>query len=544
MSMRRRELLRTVGGLCAWASLPDFVGCADLQDGEGDGAEVEFLHGVASGDPLPDTVLLWTRITPRGVPSVPSAPAAQAARAARAADASNHQRPRTVHWEVAADSEFRERVAEGDTQTDASRDYTVKVDADGLESGTVYYYRFSVGHVTSPIGRTQTAVAGATTRLRFAVVSCASLAHGYFHGYRSISERLDLDAVIHLGDYIYEYGDGEYGSVRGYEPPHELHSLSDYRARYAQYRRDPDVQALHRQLPLIAIWDDHEFANNAYEDGSLDTPPGPDMGAFGPRKAAALQAYVEWMPIREPSQGRCFRSFAFGDLADLVLLDTRVWGRQRQLASTADPALRDVHRTLLGPDQESWLTDQLSASRARWRLIGQQVMVGRYPIETNLDTWDGYPAARQRLVAQLRAAPDTVVLTGDVHSSWAMNIVDEPLEPSVAGAPAVTGNSSVAVEFVTPGITSPLLDQASGEIWQARVLAQPHVKYVQLWRRGYMVLDVDRSRVQAAWYHYDAVDQPEPVEPSFGGAAAVYSGQPFVQLEAIAAAPRDSAAAT
>jgi alkaline phosphatase D len=230
-------------------------------------------------------------------------------------------------------------------------------------------------------------------------------------------------------------------------------------------------------------------------------------------------------------------------LADLVLLDTRVWGRQRQLASTADPALRDVHRTLLGADQEAWLGNQLSASRARWRLIGNQVMVGSYPIETNLDTWDGYPAARKRFVAQLRASQDTVVLTGDVHSSWAMNILDEPLDPGSNDAADDTDPSPVAVEFVTPGITSPLLDRAGGEAWQPKVLMQPHVKYVQLWRRGYMVLDVDASRVQAAWYHYDAVDQPDPVDASFGGAAAVYSGERSVRLETEAAPAREPLAA-
>ena len=518
MPITRRELFRSLGGLYAWAALPELTGCADDRAGAApqgvgsDGSEHAFLHGVASGDPLPDAVMLWTRVTPR-------------AGADRVA----------VDWEVASDLDFGEIVASGQLETSAERDFTVKVDADGLEAGSIYYYRFSAGEVVSPIGRTRTAVSGTADRLRFAVVSCSSYAHGYFHAYRSISERLDLDAVIHLGDYIYEYGTGEYGKVRAYEPSHEILSLSDYRQRYAQYRRDPDLQLAHQQLPWITVWDDHEIANNTWTDGAENHNPG--EGDFAARKAAAQQAYAEWMPIREPEEGRVFRRFGFGDLADLIMLDTRDWGRQEQVMSDDDPALSDPERTLLGHDQEAWLAQQLTASSAQWRLIGQQIMLGRFPIGSAPDMWAGYPAARKRMLDQLRAAGDSVVLTGDVHSSWAMNVIDEPFDPNQYDPE--TGEGSIAVEFVTPGVTSPLFEKASGEPLQAQYLGEPHIEYVQLWRRGYMVLDVDRERVQAAWYHYDAVEDPDPVEPTFAAAAAAYSGERRVRMEANAAPARE-----
>jgi alkaline phosphatase D len=500
MSITRRHLLRRAGGFAAWVALP--VGCADVaaegvaqSSALGAGEELAFLHGVASGDPLPDAVILWTRVTPSAEPALVA-----------------------LRWEVSTDLAFRELVASGELTTDATRDFTAKVDAQGLAAGTLYYYRFVAGEISSPIGRTRTAPNGSVARLRFGVASCSSYAHGYFHGYRSLSERLDLDAVIHLGDYIYEYGTGEYGKVREYEPAHELVTLSDYRTRYAQYRRDPDLQALHQQLPMIVVWDDHEVANDSWTDGAQNHMPARE-GAFKDRLRAATQAHAEWMPTREQAHGGSFRSFAFGDLVDLIMLDTRNWGRAQQ-RKRDDLALDDPERTLLGHDQEAWLGEQLSASRARWRLLGQQVMVSPFAIGTNLDSWEGYPAARSRLLQQLTAAPgDAVVLTGDVHSSWAMDVLDQQ------------GERSLAVELVTPGISSPLLSREQAEQRDADVQSQPHVRYAQLWKRGYMVVDVDRARVQAAWYQYESVEQPERIEPVFGAAAAAYSGERRVRME-------------
>lgn len=501
MSIRRRDLLRNVAGLAAWVALP--VGCGDdaasakePQSSALATSELAFLHGVASGDPLPDAVILWTRITP-------------------------HDESQAVEllWEVSTDSAFRELVASGSITTDKDKDFTAKVDATGLEAGALYYYRFRAGELSSAIGRTRTAKAGSVDRLRFGVASCSSYAHGYFHGYRSLSERLDLDAIIHLGDYIYEYGSGEYGKVREYEPAHEILTLSDYRTRYAQYRRDADLQAVHQQLPLIAVWDDHEVANNAWTDGAENHTPGKE-GDFSARKRAAFQAYAEWMPMREQQAGRCYRSFAFGDLVDLIMLDTRNSGRAMQLAKATDPALADPARTLLGHEQESWLGEQLQKSRAQWRVLGQQVMVSPFALGLNLDSWEGYPAARSRLLQQLSAADgDSVILTGDVHSSWAMDVLDE------------SGESSIAVELVTPGITSPLLSRDDAERVEADVMNQAHVRYAQMWKRGYMIVDIDRERVQAAWFHYESVDKPDAVAPVFGAAAAAYSGERRVRME-------------
>jgi alkaline phosphatase D len=494
MSITRRDLFRHVGGLAAWAALPS--GCAELAaDGGEQRAALElpglaFAHGVASGDPLPDAVVLWTRITPE--------------------DAAMSL---ALRWEVATDSEFREVVASGTLVTDAARDFTAKVDAQGLEAGAQYFYRFWAGELSSPIGRTRTAPRGSVERLRFGVAACSSYAHGYFHGYRSLSARTDLDAVIHLGDYLYEYGTSEYGKVRSYEPEHEITSLQDYRTRHAQYRRDPDLQALHQALPMIAVWDDHEVANDAWIDGAQNHSPDRE-GDFQQRKAAAVQAYDEWMPVRTSG----YRTFAYGDLVDLIMLDTRNAGRDRQLKA-ADPSLNDPARTLLGVEQEAWLADTLRDARAHWRLIGQQVMVSPFALGANMDSWEGYPAARARFLQQLAAAEgDSVVLTGDVHSSWAMSLLDAQGEP-------------VAAELVTPGITSPLLNQREAEQREPEVLAQPHVQYAQLWKRGYMLLDVDRARVRATWYHYAAVEQPEPVEASVGATAVAYYGERRVQLE-------------
>lgn len=516
MSIRRRELLRGLGGLAAYASLPWVPSCAEDDPSPERVAGISrdttgFVHGVASGDPLPDAVIVWTRFTPSQRGSV------------------------SVHWELAEDVEFSNLVAEGTTETDAARDYTVKVDIDGLEPATTYYYRFAVDSNISPAGRTRTAPLGSVDHLRFAVVSCSSYAHGYFHAYRAIAQRQDLDAVIHLGDYIYEYGTGEYGDVRPYEPAHEVLTLDDYRLRYAQYHRDADLRALHAQVPMIAIWDDHEIANNAWIGGADNHNPELGEGDFAARKAAAIQAYFEWMPIRQSADLRCFRELHFGDLVDLVMLDTRSWGREQQVVTAGAPELNVERRTLLGADQEQWLRDSLQQSAARWRLIGQQVMVGPLPLYFNPDDWTGYPAARQRLLTLLGelADQDIVVLTGDVHSSWAMNLVRDPAEYDPE-----TGHGAVGVEFVVPGITSPGLDKASAEPLHPMLMAAPHVKYVNLWQRGYMLLDVNAQRVQADWYLYAAVEDPDEAVEQFAAARSTYAGEHHVRIESAPASAK------
>ncbi|HJL14650.1 MAG TPA: alkaline phosphatase D family protein [Sandaracinaceae bacterium LLY-WYZ-13_1] len=439
-----------------------------------------FEHGVASGDPLTDAVILWTRVTP-GTPGAPDPESVD------------------VTWEIATDVGFADVVASDATTADASRDFTVKVDATGLSAGTTYYYRFSALGETSPIGRTRTAPDGDPSRLRFAMCSCASLGHGFLHGYRHMAARADLDAVIHLGDYIYEYGTGNYGNAREYEPPHEIVSLADYRARYSQYRREPSLAEAHRQHPFIVVWDDHETTNDSWSGGAENHQPESE-GSWEDRLAVATQAYREWMPIRDDGEPRrLWRRLGYGSLVDLLVLDTRIWEREQQTESLEAPETDDPDRQLLGADQEAWLLERLEMSTARWKVIGQQVMMAPVTGFSNPDQWDGYPAARERLLGAIRdgAIDDVVVLTGDIHSSWAWDV---PLDP--AGYDPDTGDGAVAVEVVTPGISSPGFPDIGADRLAMSLRDQnPHLQWTQVTRRGYVVLDFDGARMQADWFH-------------------------------------------
>ncbi len=528
----RRRLLVQLGSVGAGLSLAGLGGgCGDDESaGAGGGGEggappyVEsalFPHGVASGDPLADAVILWTRVTVEG---------------GGAAD---------VEWVVATDSELRDVVTSGTFATGPERDFTVKVDATGLAPATTYFYRFSVGEERSNVGRTRTAPSGPTDRLRIATVSCASYAHGYFHVYRAIAAEADIDLVLHLGDYIYEYASfdspdpdaNSYGMVRAYEPQHEILTLADYRARYGQYRRDDDLKEAHRQHPFVAIWDDHELANNAFHDGAENHDPATE-GEWLARRAAAAQAYAEWMPIRDQGDPlKIWRSFSYGDLVELVLLDTRIWGRDEQAVDGDDPIVEDETRTLLGDDQEAWLGERLRTSTARWKLLAQQVMVGQLPQFLNVDQWDGYPAARTRLLDAIEAQGigDVVVLTGDIHSSWAMDLARDP--DSTDYDPA-TGAGSLAVEFVVPAVTSPGLGLDVGDALETE---NPWMKFVDTNRRGFVVLDITADRVQAAYTLFDQIEDPVDATPSFAAAMATYIGTAHLVDDGAAAAPRDGA---
>jgi len=488
-----------------------------------------FLHGVASGDPLADRVVIWTRVTPdRPGGDIP------------------------VTWRVATDPALSKVVAQGQAKAASVRDWCVKVDVTGLRPGTTYYYGFTSGGRTSITGRTRTAPAGAVDRLRFAVVSCSNYPDGYFNAYRNIADRHDLDAVIHLGDYVYEYGEvGELG--RATDPAHEMVTLDDYRRRYAQYRLDPDLRAAHQQHAFITVWDDHESTNNAWRDGAENHDAG--EGTWSERKAISARVYDEWMPIRLPDPSdplKIWRHLPYGDLADLVMLDTRLWGRDQQPAmfdgTTDDPA-----RTMLGFDQEAWLTEQLAASKERgaaWRVLGQQVMFAplnlaplpdlpaldllRLPSEglaLNPDQWDGYNANRQRVIDVLRGAnragriDDVVVLTGDIHTSWANDVPDSAFP--VTGYVPGLGRGSVAVEFVTPSVTSGNVDEATGvpstPIELAAKLLNPHVRWVDLDANGYLVLTLTPEAAQSDWFHLATVTEPS-TEERFAAAWATRRG--------------------
>lgn len=449
-----------------------------------------FGYGVASGDPLPDGVILWTRVI---------------------AD-----KPVGGRWEVSRDATFGTIASSGTFLADASRGWTVKVDVRDLDPGTTYYYRFRALGRSSAIGRTRTAPLDAR-RLRFAVVSCASVPHGYFHVYRAISERADLDAVIHLGDYLYEYAEGEYGSVRTSEPTHSLRTLADYRERYAQYRRDRDLQEAHRQHPFICIWDDHELVDNAFRDGT--TGDNLEVGPWPEQRRAATQAYSEWIPIRDQEGGRIWRALRYGGLVDLFLLDTRLWGRDRQLY-VDDPAISAPDRQLLGADQEAWLAEQLRSSTARWKLVGQQVMMTAVPAWFRDDGWDEYPAARGRFYDLLEREPvkDVIVLSGDVHSSWATELSRAPdLAP-------------LAVELITPAVSAPGTDTRSAETIAA---GAPFIKYVDLVRNGFILLSVHEERAHASWFYVDDVKEADGGRLRFGAGFAVYRGAARLENEPI-----------
>ncbi|WP_053749552.1 alkaline phosphatase D family protein [Streptomyces sp. MMG1533] len=470
-----------------------------------------FLHGVASGDPLPDGILLWTRVTPT----------------AGAIPGSGLGPDTAVDWVVARDKALTNIVAKGSVTATAASDHTVKADVRGLEPATDYWFRFSAGGTDSPVARTRTAPAAdaAVSNLRFGVVSCANWEAGYFSAYRHLAARGDLDAWLHLGDYIYEYGTGEYGTrdtvVRPHAPTHEILTLADYRTRHGRYKTDADLQALHAVAPVVAIWDDHEFANDAWSGGAENHTEGAE-GAWSARQAAAKQAYFEWMPVRTAIAGTTYRRLRFGKLVDLSLLDLRSF-RSQQVA-VGNGSVDDPDRTLTGRAQLDWLKAGLKASDATWRLIGNSVMISPFAIGSlsadllrplaellglpkeglalNTDQWDGYTDDRRELLAHLRsnAIRNTVFLTGDIHMAWANDV------PVDAGTYPLS--ASAATEFVVTSVTSDNLDDIvkapEGTISAVAApiirAANRHVHWVDTDRHGYGVLDIDAARAQMDYY--------------------------------------------
>ncbi|MFJ6630311.1 alkaline phosphatase D family protein [Streptomyces sp. NPDC091376] len=470
-----------------------------------------FLHGVASGDPLPDGVLLWTRVTP----------------APDAVPGSGKGAATEVRWEIAEDKAFTAVVSGGLTTATATSDHTVKVDVRGLRPGTTYYFRFTSGTAVSAVGRTRTAPAvdAAASGVRFGVVSCANWESGYFSAYRHLAARADLHAVLHLGDYIYEYGTGGYPAedevVRRHEPRHEITTLADYRTRHGNYKTDADLQSLHAAHPLIAIWDDHEIANDAWSGGAENHTPGTE-GDYAARAAAAKRAYFEWMPVRASTEGTVYRRLRFGKLADLHLLDLRSFRSQQ--ASVGSGTVDDPERTITGRAQLDWLKSGLASSDATWKLVGTSVMIspvafGSVPayllepiadllglpkegLAVNVDQWDGYTDDRKELLKHLtdRGIKNTVFLTGDIHMAWANDV---PVK-----AATYPLSQSAATEFVVTSVTSDNLDEilhvAPGTLSlvaaTAVKAANRHVKWLDMDHHGYGVLDVTAEHSQMDYY--------------------------------------------
>lgn len=511
-----------------------------------------FYHGVASGDPLADGFIIWTRVT---------LPANQSRRRGHV----------PVQWEVATDPCMKRVICRGTAFTSENSDYTVKVDVRRLPAGQTFYYRFMALGKSSIIGKSKTAPKTGVDQLKFAVISCSNYEWGYFSGYDQIAKRTDLDAVIHLGDYFYEYADNaSYSSPvirdeRVLFPANETVTLGDYRTRHANYRLDPNLRCAHQQHPFIAVWDDHESANDAWTGGAENHDPATE-GDWEARKAAAKKAYFEWMPVR--GNARVSRALSYGPLMDLIMLDTRLEGRDEQINDVTSPALYAPDRTLLGQSQKEWLKSELESSAAQWKVIGNQVIFSEFNIgfaaaldptttpealeNLFLDIWDGYPAERSDLVNFIgsNAIDNVVFLTGDFHSSFAFEVAipafGNPFYDPSSGAGAV------AIEFATPSIsaanfdenldpgTSALLESVINNPVPTPVGPlnfNPHMKYVDLDQHGYFVLSVKADSVQADYYYLADILVPETTE-SWGAGLISAAGSNHLVRAVAPAAPK------
>ncbi|MFT2091098.1 alkaline phosphatase D family protein [Paraglaciecola sp. 2405UD69-4] len=545
-SLSRRHFLSlsatTIGGIALSTSM---TGCAISSSSTDTLSDIDFSHGVASGDPLKDAVILWTRALPK-----------------------DNRSNASLAWELSTDKSFTNIIRSGVVLASESRDYTVKVDVQELSPATEYFYRFKGRTQTSTVGRTKTLPVNDPQQIKFVVVSCSNYPAGYFNAYQEAAKTPDLDAVLHLGDYIYEYDAKGYATERAAEIGREfaddnlgeLLTLKDYRNRYAIYRTDEGLAALHAAAPFIAVWDDHEVMNDTWSAGGENHNLG--EGDFFERRAAAIQAYYEWLPIRPPKgelQPHIYRTFDFGKLLSLHMLDTRVIGRDQQLnyadymdkqtkqmdTSRFIADLYDDNRSLLGKEQFSWLANSLKDSQAKWQLLGQQVLMGKMHIPAvmlgnlgkqdsaaltkkltiiksrllagealtpqeqslintvlpyNLDAWDGYPAEREKLYAEAaKLGKKLVVVAGDTHNAWTSQLTDK-------------AGGIVGVEFATPAVTSPgvetylkLDEQGAMQTAQALTLLIDDLQYCDLRQRGYLALEISESGINANWTFIDNI---------------------------------------
>jgi alkaline phosphatase D len=504
---------------------------------------VNFDYGVASGDPLSDRVIVWTHAKYQDLVDAVA-----------------------LNWQVATDLEFTNIVSSGSGQASADTGYTFKADALGLSPNQSYFYRFKAGRHMSPIGKTKTLPVGAVADVKLAVMSCSNYPAGFFNVYAEVA-RSDADVAIHLGDYIYEYAATGYASEKAASlgrtsvPANEILTLSDYRLRHAQYKSDADSKQFHASKPIIAVWDDHEFTNDTYKDGAENHSPTTE-GSFAARKAVAIQAYHEWMPIRSGSdKAKIYRSFNFGNVLSLHMLDTRSIGRDQQVEitdlinpakqATALATLTSPNRQLLGTEQVQWLQGQMAASTASWQVLGQQVLMARmefpvtilqalnpsdtsaqaqiagqkaisdyltakgkqaqgYPLtatETallgqpklgyNLDAWDGYPAAREILLSTAAALKKRLV----VLAGDTHNAWHSEL--------TLLSGQKVGEEFATSSVSSPGLEAyLSLPPAQTKAIFEGVVKdlkWMDASRRGYLKLTVSSAQVQGEWFFIDTI---------------------------------------
>jgi alkaline phosphatase D len=473
-----------------------------------------FRVGVASGEPLPDGIVLWTRLAPEpleggGMPMTNV----------------------TVQWELAADPKFGKVVLRGSGIARPELGHSVHVEVSGLEPARDYWYRFRAGDEVSQIGRTRTAPAPGSPvdRIRFAVCGCAHYESGYFTAYRRIAEE-QFDFVFHTGDYIYEgrADGGRNPNVVRQHIGHEIYTVVDYRNRYALYKSDPDLIAAHASAPFIVSYDDHEVDNDYA--GELDEQGTPSE-VFVLRRAAAYQAYYETMPLRRASiptgsRLQLYRRTQFGSLIDFSVLDTRQYRAKQPCGAGTKPACPeslDPARSILGPDQEKWLFANLAATRATWTVLGQQVPTFARDVQPaaggqfSMDKWDGYVATRNRLYARLKEtrAPNPVLLSGDVHQHFASDLKLDFANPD---------SETIGVEFTNTSITSGGDGTDVSAAWDAVRGDNPHVKYHSS-RRGYVACTATPASMRADFKILDRVTSREATL-KIGGSIVAESGKP------------------
>lgn len=514
IEMDRRLLLKAGAfGLAALGT----PGVAQLLTARG------FTHGVASGEPTAKSVLLWTRYAGNG--------------------------DSRLRCEIAADENFTKIIGGGDVSASAGHDHCAKLVVDGLAPDRWYHYRFIAPDGTkSDTGRTRTLPDGDTPRFGIGLFSCSNMPFGWFNAYGHAAARDDLDLMVHVGDYLYEYGPGKYPKKdapgRSVLPANEMVTLADYRLRYASYRTDPDLLLLHRRFPMLAQWDDHEFANDSWKDGAENHHPETE-GDWAVRKAVAERVYREWMPVSD----RFYDSYQIGSLATLFRPETRVTARSKQLElkdalagrGDVDKALAEFRdgpwsapdRTLMGSEQEAWLHTGLAQSvksGTRWQILAQQIVMGtihapqaianwaptgaspevrkamssfaaaaRAGLPLNLDSWDGYPAARDRLLhAALESDSNLIVLSGDSHNAWGNNLLSD--------------GRAAGVEYAGHAVTSPgfetyFPDMAPTDLAKALREANPALVYADTSRRGYVSLLLSPDRVHGEWHYVPTITQ-------------------------------------
>lgn len=495
---RRRSVLGATGAFVGWAAIGRRSRPVFSQPTFSD---YPFSLGVASGDPLPDSVVLWTRLAPQPLQTDGGMPPLDV----------------PVQWQVATDETMRRVVAQGSAIAAPDWAHAVHVVVEGLQSDRWYWYQFKVGNALSPVGRTRTAPAADATpeQLAFAFVSCQNYEHGYFTAYRHLAQE-DLNFILHLGDYIYEYAANPNADNPRQHPDVETTDLATYRLRYALYKLDPDLQAAHAAFPFICTWDDHEVENDYANGESENFDPVAD---FLRRRAAAYQAYYEHLPLRPVSrpQGsnlRLYRRFNFGDLVQLSVLDTRQYrsdqacdGNGRgggQLISAECRDRRAPDRTMLGQQQEGWLLESLAISHAHWNAIAQQYLVAELRQQADgqtaywSDGWDGYPVTRQRILEFIRQQrpSNPVFVGGDIHSFWVSDLKSDFRDPN---------SPVVASEFVCTSISS---NGIPYELIAPNLPANPHIKFFESRLRGYVRCQVDRQQWLSDLRVVETVKQP------------------------------------